>query len=305
MGRRHARVLASRPDRFTLMAVMDVDASAAREVAGLYDTTVALTEAEALADADAIVVATPMVAHAETVRRALACGKHVLVEKPLAASPREAAALVALAASSAARLFVGHSERFNPVVRALARLIDPSMVTAVELRRVGPRQVRPEEGALVNLGVHDLDLAAYLTRSPLVVRSAVGDLAPSGLDERAHVLARSASGAAVLVFVDQRPADALRRRTLTLSTPSHVWRGDLLALSLVRVCRHTNVREAIPLDTEEPLLAQAFAFLAAVRGAPSSEIATARDGLLALAAAERASGQVRGPRENLPPPPRC
>jgi hypothetical protein len=48
-----------------------------------------------------------------------------------------------------------------------------------------------------------------------------------------------------------------------------------------------------------------MAFLAAVRGAPCSEIATARDGLLALAAAERASSQVRGPRENLPPSPRC
>jgi predicted dehydrogenase len=170
-----------------------------------------------------------------------------------------------------------------------------------------PRAGRPtpEEGALVNLGVHDLDLAAYLTGSPLVVRSAVGELAPSGLDERAHVLARSASGAAVLVFVDQRPADALRRRTLRLSTPTHVWHGDLLAPSLVRTCRSTSTREGIPLDTEEPLLAQAMAFLAAIRGAPHSEIATAREGLLALAAAERASGQVRGPRENLPPPQRC
>jgi predicted dehydrogenase len=319
MGRRHARVLASRPDRFALTCVMDVDAVAARALAGDYGTAAVLTEADALAPAEAIVVATPMFAHAETVRRALARGKHVLVEKPLAASPREAANLVALASSSAARLFVGHSERFNPVVRALARLVDPSMVTAVELRRVGPRQSprvdaasagsagrpTPEEGALVNLGVHDLDLAAYLTRSPLVVRSAVGELTPSGLDERAHVLARSASGAAVLVFVDQRPADALRRRTLTLSTPTHVWHGDLLAPSLVRACRSTGAREAIPLDTEEPLLAQAMAFLAAVRGAPCSEIATARDGLLALAAAERASAQVRGPRENLPPSPRC
>jgi predicted dehydrogenase len=319
MGRRHARVLASRPDRFALTGVMDVDVAAARAVAGAHGTTALLTEADALGVAEAIVVATPMSAHAETVRRALARGTHVLVEKPLAANPREAAGLVALASSSAARLFVGHSERFNPVVRALARLVDPSMVTAVELRRVGPRQCSqvvgasapyagrpaPEEGALVNLGVHDLDLAAYLTSSPLVVRSAVGELAPSGLDERAHVLARSASGAAVLVFVDQRPADALRRRTLKLSTPTHVWHGDLLAPSLVRTCRSTSAREAIPLDTEEPLLAQALAFLAAIRGAPHSEIATARDGLLALAAAERASGQVRGPRENLPPSPRC
>jgi predicted dehydrogenase len=256
------------------------------------------------------------------VRRALANGTHVLVEKPIAANAREAAMLVAIAEScDAARLFVGHSERFNPVVRALARLVDPSSVRAIELRRVGARvskgsRTRDErgqrdEGALVNLGVHDLDLAAYLTRSPLGFGHAAGELGADGIEERAHVLARTESGATVHVYVDQLPADAVRRRTIALSTPTHVWHGDLLVPSLVRTCRATSAREAIPLDTEEPLLAQTLAFAAAVRGgavrgATPAEIATARDGMRALRAAERASRQVRAERrENLPTRPRC
>jgi predicted dehydrogenase len=290
-------VLASRPDRFALAGVMDLDSAVALDVASAHGAPALTSEADVLAHADAVVIATPISAHEGTVRRALASGTHVLVEKPLAASPRETAALVALAASSAARLFVGHSERFNPVIRALARLVDPASVTAVETRRVGARaRSSREEGALANLGVHDLDLAAYLTRSPLVFQSAVGELAPSGLDERAHVLGRTVSGAAVHVFVDQRPADSLRRRMITVSTLTHVWHGDLLVASLVRICRATHAREAIPLDTEEPLLAQAQAFLAAVRGAPATEIATARDGHLAVDAADRASRQVREAR---------
>jgi predicted dehydrogenase len=319
MGRRHARVIASRPANFVLAAVMDVNAAVAIDVAEAYGAKAAALEIDAFAGADAVIVATPIGAHADTVRRALANGTHVLVEKPIAASAREAAMLVAIAEScDAARLFVGHSERFNPVVRALARLVDPASVRAIELRRVGVRsspRARTrgdrEEGALVNLGVHDLDLAAYLARSPLGFGHAAGELGPDGIEERAHVLSPTESGATVHVYVDQRPADAVRRRTITLSTPTHVWQGDLLVPSLFRTCRATSAREAIPLDTEEPLLAQALAFAAAVRGGPvrggsPSEIATARDGLRALRAAERASRQVRsGRRENLPMRPPC
>jgi predicted dehydrogenase len=297
MGRRHARVLASRPSSFALSAVMDVSAHAAAEVAAMYGAEGSLSESDALAGADAVIVATPIRVHAETVRRALASGKHVLVEKPIAATAREAAGLVSLAEScGATRLFVGHSERFNPVVRALARLVESSSIRAIELRRVGARPSPREEGALLNLGVHDLDLAAYLTRSPLGFGHAAGELGPNGSEERAHVLSRTESGATVHVYVDQRPADSVRRRTIVLSTPTHVWHGDLLSPALVRTCRATSAREAIPLDTEEPLLAQTLAFAAAARGGLPSEIASARDGLLALRAAERAARQVRTTR---------
>jgi predicted dehydrogenase len=203
-------------------------------------------------------------------------------------------------ARRAGRLFVGHSERFNPVVRALARLVDGAAIRAIELRRVSGRGASRsgECGALVNLGVHDLDLAAYLTRSPLASATATGEVGDRGVEERAHVLARTASGAAVHVLVDQcsrGPAPA-RRRTIAVTTAAHVWRGDLLVPSLVRTCRATGASEAVPLDTEEPLLAQALAFASAVRGVRgglATEIATGRDGARALHAAEHAMRQVR------------
>ena len=87
-----------------------------------------------------------------------------------------------------------------------------------------------------------------------------------GAEERAHVLTRTESGATVHVYVDQRPADGIRRRTIALSTRTHVWQGDLLTPSLVRTCRVTSSHETIPLDTEEPLLAQTLAFTSAIHG---------------------------------------
>jgi predicted dehydrogenase len=306
MGRRHARVLASRPERFELVAVVDVDREVALALGRQYGAEEATSEAHAIARADAVVVATPVGAHARSVRRALASGRHVLVEKPIASSAREAHELLALAESSRAQLFVGHSERFNPVVRALARLVEPATIAAIALHRAGnARPLAGGEGALVNLGVHDFDLAAYLARSPLPPANVTSASVGPGMgaeEERADVVGVTESGARIHVLVDQRPVDGLRRRTIALSTPTHLWQGDLLAPSLVRVCRATGSLEAIPLDTEEPLLAQALAFLGALRGrtgAPPNEIATGHDGMRALLVAERARREhgVRG--ENL------
>src|SRR5579859_8140383 len=189
MGQRHARVLGALPERFEIVGAFDVK----------HDRTVPAgvpavgTEAEAVARADVVVVATPIAAHAPMVARALAAGRHVLVEKPLCATGAEADALLGAAARTAARLFVGHSERFNPVVRSLARLVRRDQVVAIDLERVGP--FRPSDhGVLVNLGVHDFDLAAYLGGGHAVLRgAAAAPEARPAVDELAHVLLTTAS----------------------------------------------------------------------------------------------------------------
>ncbi len=158
----------------------------------------------------------------------------------------------------------------------------------------------------MNLGVHDFDLAAYLARSPLQPLDATaGGPGPEGearedadCEARADVLARTDSGVPVRILLDQRPSDGARRRAITVTTHTHLWEGDLLAPSLVRTCRASGVRDAIPLDTEEPLLAQALSFSAIIRGgaaparaggcAASSEIATGLEGMRALLVAEGA-----------------
>src|ERR1700734_1060459 len=71
MGRRHARVLASRAE-FRLVAVMDVNEDTAAEVAAMFGAEMAAHERDAIGRADAVVVATPIGAHACSVRRALA-----------------------------------------------------------------------------------------------------------------------------------------------------------------------------------------------------------------------------------------
>ncbi|MFE9201317.1 Gfo/Idh/MocA family protein [Micromonospora sp. NPDC007230] len=76
-------------------------------------------------DVDVVVVATPPAGHAETTLAALRAGRHVFAEKPLAVAEDEAAAIRDAVAATGRVLVVDHVLRYNPVLRALARLRDP------------------------------------------------------------------------------------------------------------------------------------------------------------------------------------
>jgi predicted dehydrogenase len=285
MGRRHARVVHGLPDRYDLVGAYDVRSDRGCPP-GLVDLHRFDGEAEAIARADLVVIATPNAAHGATVTRALAAGRHVLVEKPLCSTAAEARVLDGLARGPA-RLFVGHSERFNPVVRALGRLVRGETVVSIDLLRVGPS--RPTDcSVLVNLGVHDLDLAAYLGGGDVVLRGAVGAASSDAPGEDlAHVLLTTGCGAVVHVYLDRTIPE--KRRAITLTTERWVYEGDLLAHRLLRRARGTSTRSEVPLPLDEPLAAQAVALADVLDGAGAREIATGADGMRAVVLAERAA----------------
>lgn len=284
MGRRHARVLLALPERFRLVGAYDP----APESAPPDDVAFFGSEAEAIARAEVVIVASPVEAHSATVADALAGGRHVLVEKPLCTDAVEARSLAANARSDA-RLFVGHSERFNPVIRALARLVRSDPAVGVDLTRVGPTAARAP-GVLLNLGVHDFDLARYLTRGEIGLRHVEGpEQATRCRDDLARVLFESTSGATGSIHVDRTAA--AKRRTIRLTTTRWVYEGDLAAHRLARTARATGRRAEVPLVHEEPLRAQAIALADALDGEPPGvrELADGFDGARAVALADEAA----------------
>jgi len=278
MGAHHARVF-SRARGATLAGVLDVDVRAAEKVARDHGAPALRTLDDAIERADLVVIATPTSLHFTQARRALVAGRAVLVEKPIAASAADARALCDVARESGSPLFVGHSERFNAVVRALVAQTAGQDVTRIETRRMA---FAPAEELCVNLAVHDIDLVALLARSIVSLASATG-----GAD--AAELGLRAGGATALACVERRAAT--RGRTIVVRTTTGTFRGDMLAGSLER----DGV--AVAVDGLEPLALQAESTLAALAGEPAL-VATAVEGANAVTVAERAASSLADQRVN-------
>lgn len=129
------------------------------------------------ADVDAVVIATPASTHAEIAAHALAAGKHVLVEKPLATSAADARRLCDLAERGGRVLMVGHTFLFNAAVRRLKATIDTGElgdVYYVYSQRLNLGRVREDVNALWNFAPHDVAIALYLLGDTAAAVSARG-----------------------------------------------------------------------------------------------------------------------------------
>ncbi|MGA9284641.1 MAG: Gfo/Idh/MocA family oxidoreductase [Solirubrobacteraceae bacterium] len=118
------------------------------------------------ADIHAVCICTPSEQHARVALDAIAAGKHVFVEKPIATALEDGLRMAAAARLAGLKLAVGHVERFNPAVGKLAELIDEGRIGRVfraHATRVGPLPVRIQDtGVAVDLATHDLDLMQFV-----------------------------------------------------------------------------------------------------------------------------------------------
>ena len=161
MGRFHAEKFARLPG--VQVAVVDPDPARAP----ISDFRKVLGEVEAA------VIAVPTNLHHEVARAFLERGLHVLVEKPLAATLDEADDLVNLASKKNAVLQVGHVQRYSNAFKALAKRVEKALYIDAE-RLAGFKQRGAEVDVVLDLMIHDLDLALSLARSEVSGVSACG-----------------------------------------------------------------------------------------------------------------------------------
>ena len=159
-----------------LAAALEPDPARAAEAEAQYGIPVFST-AEALLRAelrlDAASVAVPTVHHHAVASELLEAGLDVLVEKPLAASLREADELAALTERKGRILQPGHLERFNPAVLAIEpRLRRPMFFEAHRLSVFTPRSL--DVDVVLDLMIHDLDIVLTFAHSPVREVRAVG-----------------------------------------------------------------------------------------------------------------------------------
>ena len=144
-------------------------------------------------------------------------GKHVLVEKPIAATLAEADELAALAAAGGRVLQVGHLERFSAAHGALSGRIGAPLY--IEAMRIAPFKPRGTDvSVILDLMIHDLDLVLALVDSPIESVDAVGAAVASAHEDIANARIRFASGAVATITASRISARTERRMRIFART---------------------------------------------------------------------------------------
>ncbi len=190
-GRFHALKIAA-SKRATLVGIYDLDADRAAVVAR-EAASVAMPYDQLLAGCDAIVVAAAAEAHFALAGEALRAGRHVLVEKPIAATLAEADGLAALAGERGLVLQVGHLLRYSAEHEAIsARMRRPLFLDCVRIAPFKPRGT--DVSVVLDLMIHDLDLVLALVDSPIESVDAVGAPVASAHEDIANARVRFENG---------------------------------------------------------------------------------------------------------------
>ncbi len=292
-GGHHASKYAGHGD-VALIGVHDPDEERARALAGRFDVAV-YHDVAALIDAvDVLTIASPARTHGPLARQALLAGKHVLVEKPVAATVADAEAAVAIAEREGLVLQVGHQERF--VFAAMGLLDVSERPRRVVARRLGPFSPRGSDVSVaLDLMTHDIDLVRLLAgRVDAAAITAQATVARSHTHDRLAAEIRFVNGFQAELEAS-RLAEA-RDRVMRVEYDSGVVEVDFIAKTFVNTTTHTlNPDFLDDPKARDSLGAGVAAFVAAVcDGGPP--LVSGADGLeavrLALAAddaAERAA----------------
>ncbi len=210
-GRFHAQKVAA-SGRATLAGIHDPDPARAAVIAAEVGT-VALPLDALFAAADAVVIAAPAAHHHALTLAALNAGKHVLVEKPIAATLAEADEMAALAAARGLVLQVGHLLRYTAEHEAIrSRMARPVYIECVRIAPFKPRGT--DVSVILDLMIHDIDFVLSLVDSPVVSVDAIGAPVASAHEDIANARLRFANGCVATIVASRVSLKAERRMRL-------------------------------------------------------------------------------------------
>lgn len=311
-GRNHVRTLAGLPG-VDLAWVIDPD-PARREAAQALAprARVVADDTEALADRrlTAVVVASPSPTHGPVARAALAAGKHVLVEKPLAPTSEEAQDLVRRARRAGRLLAVGHLLLHHPAMPHLKRFVadrrsGPVLYIYGQRSNIG--RLRDDEGALISLAPHDISVMAHLLDAwPVAASAHARRCLQARHDDVVFLTLRFPGGTLGQVHLSWLEPLKVRRISVVARDAMAVF-DDMLPVEKVRLHRvlpgsgANRVADPVPrvptVAAVEPLRAELLAFLRSVRrGTPC--LTPGEDGVRVVRVLEAAQASLRsGGRE--------
>jgi predicted dehydrogenase len=300
LGRHHARVATSLAG-VRVVGICDHHPGRAAEIAREFSLPILPNLEAVAAEAEAVIVATPTVTHAEIAGFFLDRGLHVLVEKPIAATVAEADDLLGRARRAARVLQVGHVERYNPAIEAALRLSESPRF--VEVHRLGVFTTRSLDVDVVrDLMIHDLQIVSTLVGRPVREIRAAGVPVLTGKLDIANARLAFEGGCVANLTASRVSAEKVRK--CRVFAPSIYVSVDMQAqsVSAYRLAWESGHAEIVPVPVpvsrEEPLARELADFRRAVAegGRP---IVSGEDGRDALALAESVVEAVEEHRATL------
>lgn len=307
MGRNHVRIY-SEMDDVELVAVADPMPELLQRVAMRYRVRTytdyrTMLEREQI---DVISIVVPTEHHFSVARDALQARIPTLVEKPIAATVEEGAALIALATELEVPFTVGHIERFNPAIIALKQQLDEGAlgkVYQIHVRRIGPfpSQIK-DVGVVIDLATHDLDIMHYLTEANVIrLHAEVGRRLHTAHEDLLSAVMRFDSD--VIGVLDINWLTPTKVRELWVNGARGMFVANYLTQDLVffendAAPQNGNWRELAVLgvsegraihfkvNKREPLRQELEAFVSSIRAGIPPPV-SAQDALLALAVARQ------------------
>lgn len=179
-GRNYVRVLTELGDAARLVEICDENRAGLEALRKRFPLVNATTSADQLVanpGVDALVIATPAASHAALAEKALAAGKHVLLEKPLASTLKDSVKVYRLGQEKGRVLMVGHTFRYNDGVRKVKDLVGKpefGRTYYLSARRNHLGLIRPDVSAVWDLAPHDIEIFSFLAGAQPATVSAVG-----------------------------------------------------------------------------------------------------------------------------------
>ncbi|HYI09311.1 MAG TPA: Gfo/Idh/MocA family oxidoreductase [Thermoanaerobaculia bacterium] len=288
LGRLHARVLTEIPETRMAGFVEANDEIAAEVAKGLnirrFESVAALAK-----EVDCAVVATPTTTHYDVAAELLEAGVDVMVEKPITTTADEARKLIEIAKKNGRVIQVGHVERYNPAIVAVAELVRASRY--IEAERLGvfvPRSL--DVDVLLDLMIHDLNLVLSLVKQKVVEVHAVGVPVLTDKVDMTNVRLQLENGAVANLTASRVSQERVRKQRffgsdfyISVDTKEQEVKGfRLVGEGGQRVLRPVE----LAVEKKEPLRAENDAFLQCVRDR-SRPIVSGEDGLEAVELAHR------------------
>ncbi|HJQ38459.1 MAG TPA: Gfo/Idh/MocA family oxidoreductase [Thermoanaerobaculia bacterium] len=289
LGRNHARILTEIPS-VTVAGFVDANDAIAAEI----ESTLKLKRYESVAalakDIDCAVVATPTTTHYAVALELLEADVDVLIEKPITSTVDEAKRLIELAKVRGCILQVGHIERYNPAIIAVADLVRRTRY--FEAERLGvfvPRSL--DIDVLLDLMIHDLNLVLSLMRQEVVEIRAVGVPALTDKVDITNVRLALANGAVANLTASRISQERIRKQRFfggdfyySVDTKEQEVKGFRLANGVIQPA-------SVTVEKKEPLRAELEAFLHCVETG-ERPIVAGEDGLAAVELALRIGAAI-------------